>query len=98
VAGPVVDDQEHLATDSAHDLLEEDEECLGVEHRGELMQEPRPFFESDDAKDMRGLAHPEGVYARLLTDSRPSSMERTVEPEARLVTEGDDAAALARCF
>lgn len=99
VAWPIVDDQEHLAaTSTAYDLLEEGKEGAGVEHRRELVQERGAFFEGDDAKDVRRLAHPKGIYARLLAHPQPSSIERPVEPEARLVPEGNNAAALAGFF
>jgi hypothetical protein len=39
------------------------------------VQEPRSLFESHDAKDVRGLAHAERVYAGLLTDAGPSPIE-----------------------
>jgi hypothetical protein len=47
---------------------------------------------------MRRLAHAEGVYPGLLTDSSPRLVERSVEPEACFVAECDDATALPRFF
>src|SRR5262249_44912183 len=98
VAGPVVDDQEHLAATAAHDLLEEVEEGAAVEHGGELVQEPRSRLQRHHAEDVGGLAHPERIYARLLTHPSPGLVERAIEPEARLVAEGDNTAALSGFF
>src|SRR5262245_24594353 len=98
VARPVVDDQEHLAATAAHDLLQEVEESGAVEYRGELVQEPRSRLQRHHAEDVGGLAHPEGIYTRLLTHPSPGLVERAIEPEARLVAEGNDATALSGFF
>jgi len=99
VTGTVIDDEKGLATTaSANDLLEERKERDAVEHWRELVQKARSLLERHDAKDMRSLAHTEGVYTGLVADSRPRLVERPVEPEARFVAKGNDPAALARFF
>ena len=99
VTGTVVDDQERLApTATANNILQKLEEGRAVEDGRELVEKPRAHFECNDAEDVRGLAHPEGVYAGLFADACPRSMKRPVEPEAGVVAERDDATALPRCF
>jgi hypothetical protein len=99
VARPIVDDQKCFATTTAtNDFFEELQKRPAVENRREVVQEPWSFFESHDAEDMRGFAHAERIYARLLTDAGPRSVERAVEPEARFVSVGDDTATLPRFF
>ncbi len=98
VAGTVVDDQEDLPPASSNNLLEEFEEREPVEDGRESVVEPWLLFERDDAKDVRRLAHAEGVYAGLAANSGPRLVERPVEPEARFVAEGDNATALAGFF
>lgn len=57
-----------------------------------------PFLDGDEAEDVRRLAQAERIYAGLAANSGPRLVERPVEPEARLVTEGNDPSALPRFF
>src|ERR1700722_19918092 len=99
VAGSVVDDEEDFATRATtHHLLEEVEKRSAVEDLRELVDEVRAAFDRDRAEHVRGLALTEGVDAWLDTYSRPRDVERSVEPEARLVSEHHDAAAGSRFF
>src|SRR6185503_10243962 len=72
---------------------EEHQERHRLEHLGEEVVEARAFLQGQRPEHVRRLTHPEGVYMRLVSDASPGSMERSVEPEAGLVSEHDDAAA-----
>lgn len=93
VGGAVVDDQEELPRAVLRDeLLQVDEEGLTVEDLGEPEGEIG-FVERDRSIDVRRFSQSEGVDARLKTDSRPGLMEGAIEPKARFVLEGYEAAA-----
>lgn len=99
VARPVVEDEKDLAAAAASDeLLEEREECDGIEDRRELVDEEGAGLERDDAVDVCRLALAECVDARLLADPRPGAVKRAVEPKAGLVPEGYDATTPRRFF
>jgi hypothetical protein len=98
VAGTVVDDQEDLAPAAANDLLQKVEEGESVEDRSEPVVELGLFLDGNHAEDVRSLSQAECIYARLAANSGPRLVERSVEPEARLVAERDDTSALARFF
>ena len=93
VARAVVDDEEDLPPGAAHEPRQELEEGPGVEDLGELRVEARPALQRQRAKDVRGLAHAEGVDARLHADAGPRLVQRPIEPEAGLVLVQDYAAA-----
>jgi hypothetical protein len=91
--GRVVDDQEDLATRVAkHELPQELPEGDAVEHRDEAERE-LGSVERNRAEDVRGLAQPIRIDARLLPDARPRAMQASVLPEAGFVLEHDDASA-----
>lgn len=98
VAGTVVDDEEDLASAARNDLLQEIEERESVEDWREPVVELWPFLDGNDAEHVRSLAQAERIYAGLAANSGPRLVECPVEPEARLVTEGNDTAALPRFF
>jgi hypothetical protein len=98
MAGPVVDDQEDLASTTMYELLEEDDERVAVEDGRELIVEPRARLDRDRPEDVPGLALAVCVYARLTSDRSPGPMETSVEPEARFVLECDNASARGRFF
>ena len=98
MTGAVVDNEEHLAASVLSDeVLEKYQERLAVEDVRELIVEAG-LIETDRAKEMGGLALTESVYARLLTDSRPGTVECSVEPKADLVSEQNDASTLGGFF
>ena len=98
VAGAVVDDQEDLASATGNDLLQEVEEREAVEDGCEAVVKLGLLLDGDHAEDVRGLAQTERIYAGLAANSGPRLVERSVEPEARFVAEGNDTTALSRFF
>ena len=98
MAGTVIEDNEDLATAIAtHEQLQKDMERVSVEDRRELIGESS-VIERDCAVNMSRLSEAECVHSRLNADAAPRLMERTVEPEARLVFEDDYASTGARFF
>ena len=90
VTGAVVDDQEDLPPRVFGDeSLEEAKERLSIEDVGELVAKSsvlQPYC----SEEVSGLSLTIGVDARLASDARPSSMKRSVEPEAGFVPEEDN--------
>ena len=83
--GAVVDDQKDLlSTITADELLEESQETVAVEHFLEAIREAC-IVQRDCSEDVRRASPSEGVYPRLVPDSRPCLVECSVEPEAGFV-------------
>jgi hypothetical protein len=91
VTWAVVDNQKYLpALVLPGQLLQEKQEALCVEDLCKAICEAS-VVESDSAKDMRRLSLTVCVDSRLMTYTRPGSMERSVDPEAGFVAEQDNA-------
>lgn len=99
VAGPVVDDQEDLASLVVLDeQLEEFVEGVAVEDVREPVGELRLLFQRDRAEDVGRLADAVSINARLDATARPGLVEGAVEPEAGLVFEDYDSSACSGFF
>src|SRR4051812_7768375 len=93
VTGRVVDDEEDLATVvTLNELPQELEERGPIEHVREPERE-LGGVERNRTEDVRGLARPVGVDARLNPDARPGAMQASVLPEAGFVLEDDNTTA-----
>lgn len=73
-------------------------EGVAVEDVGELVREAGGVLERDRTVDVGGLAQTVGVDTGLDPSSRPCLVERSVEPEARLVLEDYDSSACSGFF
>lgn len=81
----VVDDQKHFSSSvTSHQLLQESQEAIAVEHLFESIREAS-VVERDRAEYVSSPSPAERVDARLKANSRPGLMKRAVEPEACFV-------------
>jgi hypothetical protein len=98
MARPIIDDEEDLSRGVLfHQVKQESMERAPVEDLGKPIREAR-IMKLDGAKNMRRLAEPVRIHARLNADARPGLVQGAVEPEARFILEDYDAAAGRRFF
>ncbi len=89
----IVDYQKYLpAAVLRNEALEECPECVAVEHVGKPIGEVRGV-KTDRTEQVRRETLAVCVDTGLTADTRPSSMQRSVEPETDLVLEQDYATA-----
>lgn len=98
VTWTIIDDEKDLtAPVTSHKQSKESPEGAAVEHVGKLIRKAR-VFQANGAEDMGCLSLTIGIDSGLLSDSGPSLVERSVEPETRFVAEEDHASAGGRFF
>ncbi len=98
VAWAVVDDEKYFSARVLHEVLKKLQKCQTIENRSKYVAKLRFFLQRHRAENVGCLPLTKGVDLRLLAYPGPRTMQASVKPKARLITEHHNTATPAGFF